>query len=93
MTPVRTTALDLIDQKEAHVAVYTITPDNPNVNALTIVAADTESIGNQVAAHFARNKRLVRSLPFHASVNEAAGEIRQQGLAKPLTFRIEKQGA
>lgn len=71
-------------------AVYLVIPDDVRVPAARMVAVDLFDLGAQVAAYFARHRRLTRGVPYDAQLGDEHGAISQSGLRKPLTFTIAK---
>lgn len=70
--------------------VYLITPTDLKVPAARMAAGDLIDLGAQVAAYFARHRRLTRGVPYDAQLGDDQGAITQFGLPKPLTFAIAK---
>lgn len=71
-------------------STYLITPAYARVPAARMVAEDLFDLGAQVAAYFARHRRLSRGVAYDAELGDEHGAIRQSGLPKPLTFTIAK---
>lgn len=72
-------------------AVYLVTPADGRVPAARMVAEDLIDLGSQVAAYFARHRRLSRGVPYDAQLGDEHGAIRQSGLPKPLMFTVTKE--
>lgn len=73
-------------------ATYLVTPADTRLPAVRLVAVDVVDLGSQVAQYFARHRRLVRGIRYHAQIGDAVGAIDQDGLPRPLTFDIVKEG-
>lgn len=71
-------------------SVYLITPTDQRVPAARMAADDLIDLGEQVAAYFARHRRLTRGVAYDAQVGDEHGSIRQPGLPKPLMFTIAR---
>jgi hypothetical protein len=70
--------------------LYLVTPVDARLPAARMVAEDLIDLGSQVAAYFARHRRLSRGVPYDAELGDEHGAIRQSGLPKPLMFTITK---
>lgn len=71
--------------------LYLVTPDNPRVPAVRLLADDLVDLGTQAASYLARHKQLHRGVRYDAQIGSTAGAIHQAGLTKPVTFTVEAQ--
>lgn len=68
---------------------YLVTPADTRVPAVRIGAVDVVDLGQQVAVHLTRHRRLSRGVPYDAHIGDDHGAIRQG--RQVLTFTIRKE--